>query len=63
MLTVWAALGESSSLQSVLSCSPECSSRGGGYKIGRRVEIEEVERGCGVKAGGELNSKVQSYRT
>lgn len=36
---------------------------GGGYKIGRRVEIEEVERGCGVKAGGELNSKVQSYST
>lgn len=30
MLTVWAALGESGSLQSVLSCSPEWSCREGG---------------------------------
>ena len=70
MLTVWAALGESGSLQSVLSCSPEWSWReaGGwrrwwaGYEIGRRVGMGEVERDCGVKTGGELNS-VQSCRT
>lgn len=40
MLTVLAALGESGSLQSVLSCSPKWSWReggGAGYKTGRRV--------------------------
>lgn len=39
MLTVWAALGESSSLQSVLSCSPECSSRGGGVGWGVVIRL------------------------
>lgn len=33
MLTVWATLGESGSLQSVLSCSPEWSWREGGGVI------------------------------
>lgn len=37
MLTVWAALGKSSSLQSVLSCSPEWGWREGGGEIGRRA--------------------------
>lgn len=58
MLTVWAALGESGSLQSVLSCSPEWSGRvGGGVRLGgERGCMGEEEMGRGVETGGELDS-------
>lgn len=51
MLRVWAALGESGSLQSVLSCSPGWSWRGGGgmrgLYDGEGSGNEKMESGCG----------------
>ncbi len=60
MLTVWAALGESSSLQSVLSCSPKWSWRERGGKGGCDIRLGG-EWGwwkwhCGVETGSELHS-------